>query len=165
VPSTGARNAPGAAEAKPSAQAEPTAPSAKAAAARQAEAEKPESGAAVPTAAVPSEPVLAKVTVATPCGEKGQPDCPLQGWMDENLQAALDAGDLAKLARGLAHVPKLVPDSSWNAGPQGWSTIAEAGAAAAKSGDGDAAKQSCKSCHKAWRSKYKASFRPRALPQ
>jgi hypothetical protein len=85
--------------------------------------------------------------------------------MEDNLQGALEAGDLTKLAQGLARVPKLVPDASWNAGATGWSTIAETGAAAAKNGYEAAARQSCKTCHKAWRSKYKASFRTRPLPQ
>jgi hypothetical protein len=84
--------------------------------------------------------------------------------MDRHLQRPLDDGDLAKVAQGLARVPKFVPDPSWNTGAQGWSTIAEGAAAAAKQGDLAAVKQSCKTCHKTWRNKYKASFRLRPIP-
>lgn len=98
-----------------------------------------------------------------PCGEKGQPRCPLQAWMEDNLQTAVDASDASALAKGLAHVVKLSPDPSWNAGPQGWTVLANAGADAAKQDDLAAAKQSCKSCHKAWRAKYKQTFRTRPV--
>jgi hypothetical protein len=100
---------------------------------------------------------------ATPCGEKGQPMCPLQAWMERNLQKPLDDGDLAAVAQGLGRVPKLVPDPSWNAGADGWSAMADAGSAAAQRGDADAVKQSCKSCHKTWRRKYKETFRHRPI--
>jgi hypothetical protein len=83
--------------------------------------------------------------------------------MDRNLQQAVDARDLPRLAQGLAHVPSLVPDPSWNAGAAGWATLAEAGATAAKNGDLAAAQKACKSCHRTWRNKYKASFRMRPV--
>jgi hypothetical protein len=105
----------------------------------------------------------APAAAAAPCGEKGQPSCPLQAWMEKNLQKPLDDGDLEAVALGLGRVPKLVPDPSWNAGGDGWSAIAESGAAAAKRGDIDATKQSCKSCHKTWRRKYKEGFRHRPI--
>ena len=85
--------------------------------------------------------------------------------MDHNLQQALDAHDLAKLASGLARVPAFVPDPSWNAGADGWSALAEAGASAAKAGDLASTQKACKSCHRTWRNKYKASFRLRPLPK
>ena len=58
-----------------------------------------------------------------------------------------------------------VPAASWNAGEQGWAAIATAGASAAKSGDFAAARKACKTCHKAFRNKYKATFRTRPLPR
>jgi hypothetical protein len=83
--------------------------------------------------------------------------------MDHNLQKALDARDLPALAKGLAHVSSFVPDPSWNAGADAWTALAEAGATAAKSGDLAAAQKACKSCHRTWRNKYKASFRLRPV--
>jgi hypothetical protein len=83
--------------------------------------------------------------------------------MEEHLQHALEAEDLPALARGLIRAAAFVPDPSWNAGEQGWATIAKAGATAATAGDLAAAKQTCKTCHKAWRSKYKQQFRKRPI--
>jgi cytochrome c553 len=84
--------------------------------------------------------------------------------MEENLQHAVEADDLPAVARGLTRAATFVPDPSWNAGEQGWATVAKAGAAAATAGDLAAAKQTCKTCHKAWRSKYKEQFRKRPVP-
>jgi hypothetical protein len=85
--------------------------------------------------------------------------------MEHNLQQPLDAADLVRVALGLKQVPKLVPDAGWNAVAQGWGTIAEAGAASAQAGDMAAVKQACKTCHKTWRNKYKASYRLRPVPR
>ena len=93
------------------------------------------------------------------CGEKGQPHCPLQGWMEDNMQPAYDAKDLKKLEAALERAAGFAPDPKWNEGADGWSKIAKEGAAAAKAGDFEAVKQTCKSCHKAWRSKYKKEHR------
>jgi hypothetical protein len=84
--------------------------------------------------------------------------------MEDHLQSALDKSDLTALAKGLGRSAAFVPDSGWNSGAQGWSAIANAGAEAAKQGDLAATKQACKTCHKTWRSKYKASFRLRTVP-
>jgi cytochrome c553 len=84
--------------------------------------------------------------------------------MEDHLQSAVDKSDLTALAKGLTHAATLVPDPSWNTGATGWATIANAGAAAAKQGDLVAARQACKTCHKAWRAKYKGSYRLRLLP-
>jgi hypothetical protein len=100
---------------------------------------------------------------AGPCGEDGQPMCPLQAFMEKNLQGPMDVGQLDAVSQGLMRAGKLAPDSSWNDGPTGWSTIAKAGAAAADAGDEAGTKQSCKSCHKAFRNKYKAEFRTKPL--
>jgi hypothetical protein len=98
------------------------------------------------------------------CGEKGQPSCPLEGWMEKNLGEPMDAKDLAKVAAGLERVAGMAPDPKWNEGATGWSKIAKDGAAAAKAGDAAAAGASCKSCHKTWRKQYKKEFRMRPVP-
>jgi cytochrome c556 len=83
--------------------------------------------------------------------------------MEDHLQSALDKKDAPALAKGLTRAATFVPDPSWNAGAQGWAALANAGADAAKSGDIAATQATCKSCHKAWRSKYKSMFRTRAI--
>ena len=100
---------------------------------------------------------------ADKCGGKGQESCPLQGWMEKNIDGPMEKKDFAALEKGLTKVATLVPDPKWNEGDKGWATIAKAGAAAAKAKDMDALKASCKSCHKAWRKKYKAEFRMRPV--
>lgn len=84
--------------------------------------------------------------------------------MDNNLQVALDDEDAASLAAGLRKSAKLVPDPSWDAGDNGWASIAQAGAKAAAAGDLTEARASCKACHRAFRKKYKADYRLRKLP-
>jgi len=98
-----------------------------------------------------------------PCGEDGQPMCPLQAFMERTLQHAMEIEDLPALAKGLSRAAKLAPAPSWNEGASGWSAIALAGADAAAAGDAAAAKQSCKTCHKAFRKDYKAEFRKKPL--
>lgn len=126
--------------------------------------------AATPVAPVPSAPapavapVAAAAAVPAMCGAEGQTPCPLQGWMQDNLDALVDDGDLGKLATAFGRAAAFAPDPSWNAGDQGWSTIAKAGALAAKAGDREAARQTCKGCHRAWRKKYKDGYRQRPLP-
>lgn len=115
-------------------------------------------------ATAPSSTAAAHGGEDIPCGEKGQPRCPLQAWMEDNLQGAIDRGDLAAVAKDLTKAARFAPDPSWNAGQTGWSALAESGAAAAARGDLDATKLTCKSCHKTWRNKYKQSFRHRPVP-
>jgi hypothetical protein len=93
------------------------------------------------------------------CGAKGQPSCPLQGWMEKNMDPAQEAGDTKALAVAFEKAAGFVPDPKWNDGDSGWTKIAKDGATAAKSGDLAAAKKTCKTCHKAWRDKYKATYR------
>ena len=85
--------------------------------------------------------------------------------MENHLQSALDASDLATVAKDLTQLTRMVPDPSWNAGETGWTELAKRGATAAANGDMSSVKQTCKSCHKAWRTKYKQSpFRARPIP-
>ena len=97
------------------------------------------------------------------CGEKGQPDCPLQGWMEKNMQEAFEKKDMKALATSLEKAAKFAPDPKWNEGDNGWAKLANDGAAAAKAGDAEGVQKSCKSCHKAWRSEYKKQFRTRPV--
>lgn len=98
-----------------------------------------------------------------PCGKKGQVSCPLQGWMEKNMDAAVDKGDTKALAAAFEKAAGFAPDPSWNKGDNSWAKIAKAGADAAKSGDVNAAKKECKTCHKAWRDKYKKEFRTKPV--
>ena len=93
------------------------------------------------------------------CGAKGQPSCPLQGWMEKNMDANVEKKDTKALAAAFEKAAGFAPDPKWNDGADSWSKIAKDGAAAAKSGDMAAAKKTCKTCHKAWRDKYKKEFR------
>ncbi len=92
-------------------------------------------------------------------------DGPLAEWMESNLQTAVEAGDLAKLATGLEKAAAFAPDPSWNQGETSWEKYAKDGAAKAKAGDLAGARASCKGCHTAWRKKYKAQFASRPLPR
>jgi cytochrome c556 len=98
------------------------------------------------------------------CGEKGQPACPLEGWMEKNVQDPFDAKDLKTVAASLEKVAGFAPDPKWNEGDTGWSKLAKDGAAAAKAGNAEDTQKACKACHKAWRSKYKKEFRSKPLP-
>jgi cytochrome c556 len=93
------------------------------------------------------------------CGEKGQPHCPLQGWMETNMQDPMDKKDLKAVAAALEKAAKFAPSPKWNEGPTGWAKLATDGAEAAKKGDFALTQASCKSCHKAWRNQYKKEFR------
>lgn len=97
------------------------------------------------------------------CGEKGQPSCPLQGWMEKNVQEPMEKKDLAKVAAALEKVAGMAPDPKWNDGDKGWSKLAKDGAAAAKKGDAAATEATCKGCHKTWRSQYKKEHRTRPV--
>jgi cytochrome c556 len=114
--------------------------------------------------ALVGQPRVSAEDAKAACGEKGQPDCPLQGWMNKNMQDPLDAKDLKTVAASLEKAAGFAPDPKWNEGDTGWSKIAKDGAAAAKAGNNEGVQQACKSCHKAWRSKYKKEFRTRPVP-
>ena len=98
------------------------------------------------------------------CGAKGQPSCPLQGWMEKNMDPASEKGDTKALAAAFEKAAGFAPDPKWNDGDTGWSKIAKEGAAAASKGDLAGAKKECKACHKAWRDKYKQTFRTKPVP-
>ena len=97
------------------------------------------------------------------CGEKGQPDCPLQGWMEKHMQGPSEKKDAKALVGPLEKAATFAPDPKWNEGDKGWAKIAKDGAAAAKAGNFEGAQQACKACHKAWRSQYKKEFRKKPI--
>jgi hypothetical protein len=97
------------------------------------------------------------------CGNKGQPNCPLQDWMEKNVDPASEKGDAKALASAFDKIVNFVPDPKWNDGDAGWAKIAKEGAALAGKGDVAGAKKQCKTCHKAWRDKYKAQFRTKPV--
>lgn len=96
--------------------------------------------------------------VAGECGGKGQPDCPLQGWMKDSVRAYMNAGDHTRLATVLdtlaAHPPEGYAD---------WEASAKRGAAAARAGDTSALKNECKSCHDQYRERFRAEQRKARL--
>lgn len=125
---------------------------------------------ATPTApATPSAPAAptapARAAAPAACGEEGQPRCPLQAFMEDEIDRPLEDGALEQVAAAMAKVAKMAPDPAWNAaGPTGFRGLAEAAAAAARANDVPTLQQTCKSCHKAFRREYKAKYRPRPLP-
>ncbi|MCC6554831.1 MAG: hypothetical protein IT372_17795 [Polyangiaceae bacterium] len=78
----------------------------------------------------------------------------MQGWMKSAMAAATSSGDGEKLAKALSYVAGKPPP-----GMGSWSSIASAGAARAKAGDIDGAKESCKKCHDLYKEKYKNTMR------
>lgn len=107
--------------------------------------------------------VSSGVAAEDTCGGKGQKPCPLQGWMEDNVEAPFKAGDMDKVAAALEKASKLAPDPKWNEGDTGWEKLAKQGAAAAKAGDKKALKASCKGCHKAHRKQYQKQHRTRPI--
>jgi cytochrome c556 len=90
--------------------------------------------------------------------------CPLQAFMEKEVQAPLDAGDFQAVSKALERVAKLAPEPAWNASKPSWAVMANEGATAAASADPVEIEASCKACHKAFRKKYKADYRTRPLP-
>jgi hypothetical protein len=92
------------------------------------------------------------------CGSKGQPDCPLQGWMKATVQAYLNAGDKERLAASLTELSRHAPS-----GFDGWETAAKAGADAARAGNIGAVRAQCQACHQKLRGRYRAEMRSAKL--
>ncbi len=107
----------------------------------------PESAPTV-NAAATSQPAV------TDCGNKGQPDCPLQGWMKDSVRAYMNAGDHERLASALDQLASHMP-----AGYSGWEMSAQRAAAAARVKDTTAIKAECKSCHDEFRERFRAEMR------
>lgn len=94
-------------------------------------------------------------------GEAPAPDAdrPLYIWMKGNAFTALNAKDLAQLARAFRRITAFAPTEY----PK-WAKIAEEGLRAAEAGDIEGARRTCKSCHDLYRANYRAQFSSRALP-
>ena len=160
-PSDSPAVAPAAATAVP----EPAAPAAASAhagvAAKPKAAAKPAAAGAAAHSHVPEASGPAGASAEGPkkfdCGEKGQPVCPLQGFMKSQMATAAASGDGALLAKAFDDVAAHAPP-----GLASWSAIAKGGAAKARSGDIDGAKASCKACHDQYKTRYKAEMRDRA---
>jgi hypothetical protein len=110
-----------------------------------------------PTAAALAD---AAVENADPrCGGTGQPDCPLQSWMERELSARLNTAQWRPLAEALhklsAHAPTAYPR---------WGDLAEAVATAAVSEDERAVRAACAGCHDTLREDYRRRMRGRAAP-
>jgi hypothetical protein len=96
---------------------------------------------------------------AASCGEKGQPKCPLQGWMSTVVQPALASKEASKLAAALRQCAKYAPP-----GFPEWAKIANEGATAVdRASNVTAGKKSCTDCHNLYKAKYKAEARTRPL--
>ncbi|MBS2012173.1 MAG: hypothetical protein JST00_04770 [Deltaproteobacteria bacterium] len=85
--------------------------------------------------------------------------CPLDRWMRLGVAVADAANDGPALAAALERVARFSPSPSWR-----WEAIAAEGAAAARDGDLARARQSCGSCHAAYKTPWRALHRTRAVP-
>jgi hypothetical protein len=92
------------------------------------------------------------------CGDKGQPPCPMQKWMKENMAPAAANGDADALAKAFDYVASHAP-----AGYSDWSKIAKSGGDAAKAKKVEDAKKACKNCHDEYKNKYKDEMRDKAF--
>ncbi len=144
------------ASAAPSASASESASAApEAAAPAPTDASAPKASAAASGSAAPAPSGSAKVFT---CGKKPLPDCPLQGWMKANVNPAMAASDTPKLGEALEKIAKLGPPGYPN-----WVSISMDGAKAARSGNLDGAKASCRTCHDQYKAKYRNELRDRKL--
>jgi len=132
---------------------------AKAEAPAAAEAEAETEPTTPPALAESAPPPPASAGDAGACGEKGQPDCPLQAFMKREVKASLKAKEFEKLAAALEKVSKTPPR-----GYDEWTKIALSGVAAAKKKDEAGAKESCESCHDKYEDKFKEEHRAEPLP-
>lgn len=108
--------------------------------------------------AAASAPAASASAAAVNCGSKENP-CPLQKWMKDHTQADLAAGDNAAIAGDLDKIAAMAPP-----GYSKWASISKDGANAARAGNTDAVKASCRGCHDEYKTKYKTEMRGRAVP-
>jgi hypothetical protein len=103
----------------------------------------------------------------TPCGAKGMPDCPLQGWMKKNMTPPMQAKDWQGIADSLERAALLAPPDAPDGGKSAyvnWVSIAKDGANAARAAEYEAIKAACRGCHEQYKAKYRAEMRLRPLP-
>jgi hypothetical protein len=119
-----------------------------------------------PASSKAAEPVMSAATPPAPsgsaaavdCGGKENP-CPLQAWMRENVNPPMNKHDMPALAIALDKIAGFAPPGYPN-----WASISKDGANAARSGDENAAKASCRGCHDQYKQKYKTDLRGRKVP-
>ena len=101
----------------------------------------------------PWKPVARPASIDPNCGGRDNP-CPLQRWMRFNMAPALAAKNAAALAAALDRSAGFAPGGNGD-----WQNIAKTAAAAARAGDIEEARKSCRACHGAfkamWREKYR----------
>jgi hypothetical protein len=120
------------------------------------------------TDAAPGKPgrrADARLSTAAPvplptCGDAPLPPCPLYAWMKAKAGPAAGHADAdpATLAAVLDQIATFAPPGFPN-----WVSIARDGAAAARAGQSDAAKASCRGCHTQYKARYKTEMRVRSL--
>jgi hypothetical protein len=101
-----------------------------------------------------AEPVPGKEEGAT-CGRPGQARCPMQAWMRTRLAEPLSQGKMITVAEALDRLAAAPPEKSWAL----WAMSSRDGAAAARRGDGRALRQSCRTCHDAYRAPFRKKHR------
>ena len=121
----------------------------------------PEAGAeAAPV--VPAQPVANPPARKPPgpptCGESGQPDCPLQIWMDSKANALVTMRKAPELSLAMRELASFAPD-----GYVDWANFAVTAAQAAEANDFDLVKRACQACHDDYRKRYRAELRARPL--
>ncbi len=116
-----------------------------------------------PAPPTPQAPTL-PADAGSACGLKPLPDCPLQGWMKQNMTPAMNAKDWQGLASALEHAGTLAPPNYVAAGYPNWVSIAKDGANAARAADLEAVKAACRGCHDQYKKKYRMEMRTRPLP-
>jgi hypothetical protein len=93
------------------------------------------------------------------CGVENGPDCPLQRWMDEEINNSFTTRNARQLATAFRFLAKIAPPAYPD-----WAAWAEGGVAAATKGDFALAKRACAGCHNDYRERYRTEMRSRALP-
>jgi hypothetical protein len=112
----------------------------------------------VAVAAPPPPPANDPAPAYPPCGDPGQPDCPLAAWMDAGPNNFLLAHLMEPLAGALRRLATIAPP-----GYPGWEAWALDGAASAERGDADAVKRACTGCHDTHRARYRHELRGRPI--
>lgn len=111
--------------------------------------------------ATPSSPAPVKhdAGAAPATGDGGVGERPLQTWMKTNMTPAFATKDLPTVAELLDKVAAAPPPKYTR-----WASIAKDGAAAARAGDYNATKATCRGCHDQYKAKYIAENRARPFP-
>ena len=114
---------------------------------------------AVAAPAVPTEkPQPLKPVARKDCGQPNAPECPLQAWMDNRLNAALSTGDYPEVARAFRELGDDAPETF-----SSWPVWSERGALAAEKQDDAGIRRACAGCHDENREAYRRTMRNRLL--